>query len=59
MGEDITSDFTFFTLNQFDVCLHTLLCERFGKLVVDVRVGMKTGKLGLGQLNVLKRVVEL
>jgi len=40
MGEHITSDLSFFTLNQLDVCFHTVCREGLGKLVVDVRVRM-------------------
>lgn len=45
VGEDITSYISLFALDELDVCLHSLLGECSGKLVVDVGVRVKTGKL--------------
>ena len=59
MGEDVTSDLSFFTLNQLDVGFHTLGRECFGKFVVDVSVRVKTGKLDSCQQRPGEHLVKL
>lgn len=40
MSEDVTSDLSFFTLDEFDICLHPLFGECSGEFVIDVGVRM-------------------
>jgi hypothetical protein len=46
MCQNVTADVSLFSLDELHVGLHSFLGEGSGEFVVDVRVGVESGKLG-------------